>query len=222
MNFRINLFCFLFPLVNLFFIEVGQAQFANIKPKGLRGSVGFGLSEYKVQQGTQNFKLDDGKFTAVQGETELAGPLLITVSMNFLKTSGRTNYNSNTLSQNYSATDIAFDDSAYQLALGFKFRPFASVLSPYIEAGGILGYHEIQYKDAKSILPSGGTPKTKDALTETGYYGDAGVEVHFSDKFGLCVGYRMQQMQTKNFATLGDTKVKYDANIIHFGVITQF
>lgn len=198
------------------------AQFASIQPRGIRGSVGFGLTEYEIKNGNSDFKMDSGLFTTVQGEAEVAGPLLVTVHLNFLQASGRSNYDYSTLSQRYTGQDLSFSAQTFQIGLGFKYRPFDTVLRPYIEGGGLVGYYQINYKDAVSKVTPAGDFKTKDSLIELGYYGDAGLEVHFSEEFGLIVGYRVQFMDTRAFDTLAKQSLSYRANIIHFGVSKAF
>lgn len=199
-----------------------SAQFASIQPRGIRGSAGFGLAEYDIKKGASDFKMDGGLFTTIQGEAEVSGPLLVTVHLNFLQATGRSNYDYSTLSQRYTGQDLSFSAQTFQIGLGFKYRPFEAVLSPYIEGGGLVGYYQISYKNAATKVTPSGDYKNKDSLIELGYYGDAGLEVRFSEEFGLIVGYRLQIMDTRTFETLGNTTLRYQANIIHFGVSRAF
>lgn len=206
------------------FVEQSFGQIQNIRPRGVKGSAGFGLAEYKIHSGFENYLMDDGLFTTVQAETPLdALGLHATLMLNFFKTAGRTNYQYSTLSQTYTASDVAFDAQTFQIGLGMKWRPLEAVMSPYIEGGGIMGYYQVQYKNLSAQTAAQGTEaKARDSLTETGYYGDAGLEIRFSEKFGVKAGYRYQMMSTRPFNTLGDNKIKYAARVLHFGVVTQF
>lgn len=210
-------------IIGMVMTSVGLCQFSSFRPRGMRGTVGVGLAEYNVIQGGQNFQMDGGLFTSVQGETELSGPLLITLQLNYLQSKGRTNYNYSTLSQNFTGSDLGFSSNTFQIGLGLKYRPFSqAVMSPYIEGGGLVGYYQLQFLNAAAKISPSGDYKSKDSLIETGYFGDAGLEVMFSEKFAIQIGYRYQMMTTRPFSTLGNSTLVYSARIIHFGVSTQF
>lgn len=200
------------------------AQFQNVRPQGIKGTIGFGLTEYSVLSPKSDFKLDDGIFTSISGEAPLNFlGLFVTIGLNYMQTSGQTNYDYRTLSEHYAVDDISFDASTYQISLGFKFKPIRGILSPYVEGGGLMGYQTIEYKNRRTELNAiGSNYKTKDGLMETGYYGDAGLEVTFSERFGVKAGYKYIKTESRPFVTLGDQKVKYDARVLHFGVTTQF
>lgn len=202
--------------------ETASAQFGSIRPRGMRGSAGFGFADYTVLEGANSFKMNNGMFTTIQGEGEVAGPLFATLSLNYLQTDGRTDYKYSTLSQTFSGTDLGFNSNTFQIGLGLKVRPFDAILSPYAEAGGLIGYYQINYQDAATKISPAGDYRTKDGVTELGYYGDAGIEVNFTQKFGVKVGYRYHLMETRSANTLSDRKIKYESRIIHFGIITQF
>lgn len=200
------------------------AQFQSIRPQGIKGTIGFGLTEYSVLSPNKDFKLDDGIYTSVSGEAPLNFlGLFVTIGLNYMQTSGQTNYDYRTLSEHYAVQDISFDSSTFQVSLGFKFKPIKAILSPYVEGGGLLGYQTIEYKNRTTELRAiGSNYKTKDGLMETGYYGDAGLEVNFSERFGVKAGYKYIKTESRPFSTLADNKVKYDARVFHFGVTTQF
>lgn len=214
----------LFALTSILAFEAA-AQFQGMRPKGIRGSIGFGLAEYTIHSpNNKNMRIDDGLLTTIAGEAPLNdGSLLAAVSLHYLKGDGLTNYSYSTLQQDYAASDVSFDSTAFTIGLGLKFKPIPAMISPYIEGGGLIGYHELKYtRGLEGLNAVGDNYDTKDSLTETGFYGDIGVEVTFSEYFGVNVGYRLHMMTTRPFDTLGREKIRYDLGMLHFGVMTQF
>ncbi len=211
-------------LIISFTVNNSEAQTpgSGFRFQDIKGSAGFGIIEYTVTEPSTAFRLDDGIFTALQGEAPF-GFLAMTVSLNYLKTEGRSNYDYSTLAQNYTATDLAFDSTSFQLGLGLKLPLLPAPLSPYVEGGGILGYHTIKYKgDLSQLTAQGSDFKREDSLTELGYYAEAGLEVTFSESFAIRAAYRYIKMESRPFSTLGDQKIIFDARVIHAAVLKQF
>ena len=106
-----------------------------------------------------------------------------------------------------------------------KFFP-TTWFRPFVEAGGLFGYHTISYENDGTITPAGGATaggeKLEDGLIGYGYYGEVGLEVDFNDYWGIRVSGRYQITETRNFETLGDSKVKYEARIAHIAVSRKF
>ncbi len=198
--------------------------------KGVNTYGGFGFAEYDVKSPENNFRMDQGIFAFIGGERDINDHgLSVTVSFNYMTTEGQSFYDYSTLGGvRYTGTDIAFDSTNYQLGLGFKQRFFPSGwFRPYVEAGGLFGYHEIKYKgnlSAIQMVAGGGDPnayKRKDGLTGVGYYGEAGVEVDFSETYGIRVGGRYQITETRAFETLADEKVKFDTLVFQLAFLLR-
>lgn len=197
--------------------------------KGVHTYGGFGFADYEVKNPVQNFRMDQGIFAFIGGERDVNDHgLSVTISFNYMTTEGQSFYNYTTLGGvNYSGSDIAFDSANYQLGLGIKQRFFpSSWFRPYIEGGGLFGYHEIKYKgNLNGITMTGlGDPngfKRKDGLTGLGYYGEAGVEVDFSETYGIRVGGRYQMTETRAFETLAEEKVKFDTLVFQMAFMLR-
>lgn len=221
----------LLPLFLLLFSQNVWAQRfggSNLAFRGMAGYLGFGVAEFTVLDPTQNFRMDQGTYVYLGGEKEIGKTgLFITISMNYMDSSGQSFYDYTTLGgTNYqnAAPEIDFDSSHLQLGLGFKFKLFpTSFFRPYGEAGGLFGYHTIEYNPGPNELNNNdGGHKAKDGLTGFGYYGEAGVEVDFSEVWGIRAGVRYQITETRPFETLGENKVKYEVRAFQFGIGRRF
>ncbi len=194
--------------------------------KGVRTYAGFGFADFEVQSPSSAFRMDKGTFAFVGGEKDLNDDgTSITISFNYMTMEGQAAYNYTTLgNQNYTGTDIGFDSTNYQLGLGLKQRFFPeSWLRPYVEGGGLFGYHELKYTDNTSAISNPGAPgpKLKDALTGFGYYGEAGVELDFSEAYGVRIGGRYQVTETRKFETLGDQVLKFETFVFQFALLLR-
>ena len=151
--------------------------------------------------------------------------LYLTISLSYFKTCGQSNYFYTTLNgQNYQVDDIAIDVSLFQAGLGLKLKLLDSYFfRPYIEGGGVAGFYEIKYKNKIAELNAQGSDyKTKDSLFDGGHYGEGGIEISFSEQFGIRAGARFITSQTKKFATLGNQRVSYRANVYYLSALVNF
>ena len=206
----------------------GGTQFT---PYGLSGYLGFGVAEFTVLNPSMNFRMDQGTYVYLAGDKQIGKTgLFITFSLNYMDTSGQSFYNYTTLGGTQYVHDTAvtseidFDSENIQLGLGLKFKIFpTSFFRPYGEAGGLFGYHTITYNPLPNeITPNDGGFKDKDGLTGFGYYAEAGVEVDFSDLWGIRAGVRYQITETRPFETLANEKVKYEVRAFQFGIGRRF
>ncbi len=195
--------------------------------KGIHTYAGFGFVDFNVQQPSSAFRMDRGIYAFIGGEREVNDSgTSVTISFNYMSSEGQSFYNYTTLGgANYTGTDVTFDSANYQLGLGLRQRLFPhSWLRPYLEAGGLFGYHEITY--GTSAINSGANDpagiKSKDGLTGFGYYGEAGLEVDFSDTYGVRVGGRYQNTQTRKFVTLGDQTLQFEAFVFQLAFMLRF
>lgn len=197
--------------------------------KGVNTYGGFGFADFEVKNPENNFRMDQGIYAFIGGERDLnEHGLSVTISFNYMTTEGQSFYDYSTLGGvNYAGTDIAFDSTNYQLGLGFKQRFFpSSWFRPYIEAGGLFGYHEIKYKGNLSgiLMTGGGDPngfKRKDGLTGFGYYGEAGIEVDFAETYGVRIGGRYQITETRAFETLAEQKVEFETLVFQLAFMLR-
>ena len=203
----------------------------NLGFQGMSGYLGFGVAEFSVLNPANNFRMDQGQYLYLAGEKPIGMTgLSITFSVNFMETGGQSFYDYTTLGgtqyQNDPsvASEIDFDSEHLQLGIGFKFKIFpTSWFRPYGEAGGLFGYHTINYSpSAGEITPNDGGFKDKDALVGFGYYGEAGVEIDFSEAWGIRTGIRYQITETREFETLANQSVEYEVRAFQFGIGRKF
>ncbi len=197
--------------------------------RGIHTYAGFGFADFEVKSPAAAFRMDQGIFAFVGGEREINEMgTSVTISFNYMTTEGLSFYDYSTLGGvNYAGSDIPFDSTNYQLGLGLKQRFFPeSWLRPYVEGGGLFGYHELKYSGSSStiVVSGGGDPngfKTKDALTGFGYYGEAGVEIDFSESYGVRIGGRYQITETRKFETLGEQKLKFETLVFQLAFMLR-
>lgn len=198
--------------------------------KGINTYAGFGFADFTVQSPATAFRMDKGVFAFIGGERDVnENGTSVTISFNYMTTEGQALYNYTTLGgTNFSGSDINFDSTNYQLGLGLKQRFFPnSWFRPYVEAGGLFGYHELKYSiSASNIVMTGtGNPndyKNKDALTGFGYYGEGGFEIDFSESYGVKIGGRYQLTETRKFETLANQVLKFESYIFQLAFLLRF
>ena len=199
------------------------AQSFKVNPSGVSGSAGAGIVLFDIKHPASNFTMDQGVYGTVGIEKGVgAMNLFVTLSLSYLSTKGETNYNYTGLnSTNYTGSNVGFKSDIFQGGLGLRFKLLTeSWFRPYVEGGGLGGYYMMTYE--KDNISGGTDPKLKDNLLDFGYYGEAGLELAFSPQFGLRVGMRMTQNETKPFETLGDEKVKYTSEVYFFTLLKNF
>ena len=218
----------------VFVLLMSQASFAqsfggsNLAFRGMAGYIGFGVAEFTVVSPARNFRMDQGTFVYLGGEKEIGQTgLFITISMNYMQSAGQSFYDYTTLggtTYTNSAPQIDFKSSHLELGLGLKFKLFpTSFFRPYGEGGGVFGYHTIEYTPGPTDLNNNdGGDRSSDGLTGFGYYLEAGVEVDFSELWGIRTGVRYQVTETRPFETLGEQKVKFEVRAFHFGIGRRF
>lgn len=222
-------FIYIFTL--LFVASTAHAQY-NFQPTGIMGSAGFGFANFDTKAPlTQNFEIDDGVFAAVGGEKGMAGNFYLTISLNYLKTKGDTIYNYTTTNgaTNYTSPGVVpFDLNLFQAGLGVKLKLIDDYwIRPYVEGGGLFGYMQLRYTNlvvGTNVTATGPDTglKRDDSLFDFGYYGEGGLELAFSDTFGLRLACRMTKNKTKEFETLDEKKVEYESQVYYFSLLKKF
>lgn len=189
--------------------------------KGIHTYAGFGFADFTVLSPSTQFRMDKGVYAYLGGERDINDDgTSVVISFNFMTTEGQALYNYTTLGGTpYTDVDVPFDSNNYQLGLGVKQRLFPnSWLRPYVEGGGLFGYHELKYGSTPAI--SGG--KLKDALTGFGYYGEGGFEIDFSENYGVKIGGRYQVTETRKFETLANQVLKFESFVFQLGFLLRF
>lgn len=190
---------------------------------GLQGSVGAGFTDFNVQVPADNFKIDRGIFAAGSIERGFGAHFYLTLTLSNMSAEGVGNYNYTNLSSTttYTATDVKFRASVLDLGLGLKLKLIDDYwFRPYLEAGGVGGYHTIAYTSKADVLSAQGPEyKNKDVVMGSGYYGEAGMEIMFSEKFGVKVAARQSTYQTKKLETLSDRPLRYVAETYYFALL---
>ena len=191
---------------------------------GLQGSVGAGFVAYNVQSPVLDFKLDRGIF--VVGQIERGFNVLhlyLTLSLSHMLAEGVSNYEYTNLSTSlrFVATDVKFKSAVTDLALGLKFKIIDNYwFRPYIEAGGLGGYHQISYTNKSAELSAQGQDyKNKDVVMGSGYYGEAGLEAMFSERFGVKLAARESVYQTKKIETLNNRPLRFNSETYYFALL---
>lgn len=222
----------LFVLFSSYFLFTSsvQAQSMKFKPDGINGSAGVGFVTWNVlEPSTSNVRFDQGTFAAIAGEKGFNFfNLYLNLSLAYMTGTGQTNYDYTTLSgaEHYVGSDVNFKADLFQAGLGLKWKIIDGYwFRPYVEAGGTGGYFTIKYSDlsAKSTVTSvGNNYKKDDSLLDFGRYAEGGVEITFSDAFGVRAGARFSESRTKKFKTLNDSEIKYKSDIYYFALLMAF
>lgn len=220
---------FIFVLLPLIFSLSAKAQ-AGSTPRlpagslGLQGSVGAGFADFKVKAPEADFRLDRGVFATVSIERGFnVMNLYLTLGLSNMQADGVANYRYTNLSTStaYSANDVKFKASLLDLGLGLKLKLIDRYwFRPYIEGGGLGGYHTVSYTSKLDTLAAQGSDyKNKDVVMGSGYYGEGGIEAMFSGKFGVRLAARQSNYVTKNLETLKDRELKLQVETYYFSIL---
>ncbi len=194
---------------------------------GLQGSVGVGFVDYNIQSPRADLKIDRGMM--LHGSIERGFNVLhlyLTLGLSHTTAEGVSNYSYTNLSSSttFSATDVKFKSSITDLSLGIKLKLIDNYwFRPYVEGGGLGGYHQINYTSKTADLAAQGLDyKTKDVVMGTGYYGEGGIEAMFSEKFGVKLAARQSVYQTKKMETFGDKPLRFTTETYYFSALFGF
>lgn len=197
---------------------------------GLTGSVGIGFADFGTLTPAADYKLDRGTYINASLERSFeVMHLYLTMGLNFMDAKGLANYSYSNLSSShtYSLSDVNFQAKTYELALGLKMKLIDGYwFRPYIEGGGMANYNEVTYgfntTQTATLTTVGSDYKSKDVIMGSGYYYEGGVEVMFSDKFGVKLSARQALVQTKKLETLGDRVVRLRTENYYFSALFGF
>ncbi|MBX3021913.1 MAG: hypothetical protein KF799_09580 [Bdellovibrionales bacterium] len=191
---------------------------------GLQGSAGAGFTDFAIGAPKDDLRLDRGIYVAGAIERGFnVMNLYLTLSLSYMTAEGVSNYRYTNLSSTttYTATDVKFTSSVADLGLGLKLKLIDNYwFRPYIEGGGLGGYHQINYTSKQAELAAQGTNyKSKDVVMGSGFYGEVGIEAMFSDKFGVKLAGRQSSYQTKAMETFDNRPLRYLAETYYFSML---
>ncbi|MFN7905077.1 MAG: hypothetical protein ACK5P5_07830 [Pseudobdellovibrionaceae bacterium] len=205
-------------------ITVPSSQ-GQAKSLGIKGSAGVGFTDFVIVNPATNFKMDRGTYVTAQLERSFNfAHLYFTMNLSQMNAEGTANYNFTDLaaSQTYQANNLRFTASLLDLSLGFKLKIIDEYwFRPYIEGGGVGSYYQIKYAN-NSTLDAAGAWKKNDVMMGSGGYGEAGIEVQFSDLFGMKFGARYSDQQSKDLVTQNNEKLKLRTETYYVSAILGF
>ena len=202
---------------------------AGFKPTGIAGSVGIGAALFEVASPKTDFKLDQGVYAALGIEKGLnIWNFYVTFGLSYLTTEGQVKYHYETLSETdiYEASDVNMKMEIFQAALGLKFKIIDGYwIRPYVEGGGFGGYYTLKYDNLATKLAPTNTNrnfKSADSLIDFGSYAEGGMELSFSETFGIKAAARIISAETKKFETLNKQTLQYQSQVFYLSVLKAF
>lgn len=207
--------------------QIAKPRVPSLNVTGVQGSAGAGFTDFVVLLPTSNFKLDRGAYATAQIERGFGVlNLYFTMTISQMTAEGSANYRYTNLSSSttYSVNDVGFSASLLDLALGFKVKLIDGYwFRPYVEAGGTGGYYQLNYRTKTDALNAIGNDwKKADVIMGSGYYGEGGLEIGFTDNFGIKFAGRMSNQTTKDLVTLNDAKIRYTSETYYLSVLMGF
>lgn len=235
MNIKISIATFLFTMIfsSVLFAQQMNARGFPTLPNstgkaqslGIQGSAGAGFTDFVVVNPPDTFKMDRGTYIAAQIERGFNfAHLYFTVTLSQMNAEGTANYTYTDLSASttYTAKNLRFTASLLDLSLGFKLKIIDGYwFRPYIEGGGVGSYYQIKY-DNNTALDAQGSWKKTDVMMGSGGYGEAGIEVAFSDAFGMKFAARYSDQQSKDLVTQNNERLKLRSETYYLSAIIGF
>ena len=215
----------------LFFGAFAQAQGVRGMPSlpsseslGLQGSAGVGFADFGIISPEADLRINRGTYVAVAIERgfEILN-LYLTLSLSNMTAEGTSNYSYSILSntKTYTATDMKFKSNITDLGLGLKFKIIDGYwFRPYVEGGVLGGYHQISYNSASTAFAGQGTDyKSADVVMGSGHYGEGGIEIMFSERFGVKLAGRASSYQTKDMETFDKRSLRFRTETYYFSML---
>lgn len=211
---------------SFFHHSLSQAQ-SRFQITGVQGSVGAGFTEYQVLSPKSDMRIDRGIYATAAGEKGFdVANLYLTISLGYMDADGVANYDYTNLSSSttYQVNDVSFKARMMELGLGLKMKLIDDYwFRPYVEGGGIGSWNEVRYTSKSAELSAIGSDyKGKDTIMGSGFYGEVGVEVQFSERLGVKIAGRFSEVQTKSLETLGNEKLKYRGETYYLSALMGF
>jgi opacity protein-like surface antigen len=194
---------------------------------GIQGSFGIGFTDIRTLTPNADIKFDRGTFISTSLERGFDFlHLYLTLGLSYMDAAGVANYSYTNLSSStsYSLSDVPFRAKTYQLSLGFKLKLIDDHwFRPYIEGGGLGNYNEVIYgSEINALSATGDDYKRKDIIMGSGYYAEAGVEIQFSDRFGVKLAGRQSVVQTKTLETLDGRTMRLQSETYYLSALFGF
>lgn len=215
------------------FIVLVSAHFATAQTRppvqvtGVQGSVGIGFTDYSMKSPKGDVKIDRGTYLAASGERGFGVlNLYLSITLSYMDAEGVSNYSYTNLSSSttYTATDVKFDARMMDGSLGLKLKLIDGYwFRPYVEGGGVGGYHTVTYKSKLDELQAIGSDfKRRDTIMGSGHYAEAGIEIQFSDTFGVKIAGRKTRFKTKDLETLDNRPMEFDSETYYLSALMGF
>jgi hypothetical protein len=218
----------IFFVLTFLFASNAFAQQYRIQPTGITGSAGFGFVHFDIDDpNPQLLDLKQGVYTSVGGQKAFGFlNAYLTISLNYLKTDGKAKYKYVNADGTYTSTNLVdLGVDLFQAGLGLKIRLLDdSWFCPYVEGGGLFGYYQIQYKNVNSTTVTGPNSAflTRDSIFDLGHYAEAGLEITFSNTFGVKAAFRETWNKTKLVETLDKQEIKYKSQVYYLSLLKSF
>jgi hypothetical protein len=206
--------------------QKARAQSVRI-PGGVQGSAGAGFTDFRVLAPQSDLKFDRGTFLAASAERGFGIlNLYATLTLSHMTAEGSSNYNYTNLSSSttYTANDVPFQARLLDVGLGLKMKLIDRYwFRPYVEGGGLGGYHEVDYRPRSGTLDTQGSDyKRKDVIMGSGFYYEGGIEIQFGDRFGVKLAGRVSEYQTKKLETLDNRGIKFHSETYYLSALMGF
>lgn len=218
-------------IVTVLFILVSSAAWGQKIPsipigsKGMKGSAGVGFVDFTtISPSSSDAKFDRGTYIAAAIERPFGVlNLHLVLSINHMSANGEANYQYEKNGTTYTANGLPFKATLLDVGLGVKMKAFESYwFRPYIGGGGLGGYHEISYTRTNDLAAQGSEYKSKDTIMGSGYYGEVGVEIEFTERFGVQLAGRLSEYSSKSLETLGGKKLGFRTETYYFSALIGF
>lgn len=192
--------------------------------KGMKGAAGVGFVDFTTISPQSGFKIDRGTYVAAAIERPFGFMNLhLVLSINHMSANGEADYNYTKNGITYTANGLGFKATMFDLGLGVKLKAFESFwFRPYIGGGGLGGYHELSYSSSSALVAQGSEHKGKDTVMGSGYYGEAGIEIEFTERFGVQLAGRLSEYSSKTLETLGGQKLQFRTETYYFSALIGF
>jgi hypothetical protein len=215
----------------LFSSALAQAQQIRGVPKlpssesmGLQGSAGTGFADFSVGSPSSDWRVNRGMYVAIAIERGFeVMNLYLTLSLSNMTSDGTSNYRYTPLSSpiTYTATNIKYRSNVMDLGLGLKLKLIDGYwFRPYVEGGVLGGYHQITYDTGGTTLAAQGSEyKTTDVVMGSGSYAEGGIEIMFSEQFGVKLAGRASDYTTKPMETFDTRSLKFRTETYYFSLL---
>jgi len=218
-------------IIGFVLVLVGSTAWAQRIPsipigsKGMTGSAGVGFVDFTTfSPSSSDVKFDRGTFITASIERPFNFlNLHLVLSIGHMSANGEANYQYEKNGTTYTANGLPFRATLLDVGLGLKMKAFESYwFRPYIGGGGLGGYHEISYTRTDQLAAQGSEYKSKDTLMGSGYYGEVGIEIEFTERFGVQLAGRLSEYSSKSLETLGGKKLGFRTETYYFSALIGF